>query len=47
MEYSGTPSTYEVRDRLAALADSVPAADDRASGQAYAGGLLSYGPNVA
>ena len=47
MEYSGTPSTYEVRDRLAALAIQYRLPMIVPSGQAYAGGLLSYGPNVA
>ena len=46
MDYSGTPSTYDVRDRLAALANQYRLPMIVQSGQAYAGGLLSYGVNV-
>jgi len=45
MDYSGTPSTYEVRDRLAALAVQYRLPMIVPSGQAYDGGLLSYGVN--
>jgi putative ABC transport system substrate-binding protein len=46
MDYSSTPSTYDVRDRLAALAVQYRLPMIVQSGQAYAGGLLSYGVNV-
>ncbi len=46
MDYSGRPSTFEVRDRLAALAIEHRLPMLVQSGQADSGGLLSYGPNV-
>ena len=46
MDYSGRPSTFEVRDRLAALAIEHRLPMSVQSGQADSGGLLSYGPNV-
>jgi putative ABC transport system substrate-binding protein len=46
MDFAGTPSTYDVRDRLAALAIQYRLPMIVQSGQAYAGGLLSYGVNV-
>jgi len=46
MDFAGTPSTYEVRDRLAALAVQYRLPMIVPSGQANAGGLLSYGPNT-
>lgn len=45
MDYAGTPSTFEVRDRLAALAIEHRLPMLVQSGQADSGGLLSYGPN--
>ena len=47
IDFSGTPSTFDVRDRLAALALQYRLPMIVQSGQAYAGGLMSYGPNVA
>jgi putative ABC transport system substrate-binding protein len=47
LDFAGTPSTYEVRDRLAALAIQYRLPMIVQSGQAHAGGLLSYGVNVA
>jgi putative ABC transport system substrate-binding protein len=46
MDFAGTPSTLEVRDRLAALAIQYRLPMFVQSSQAYAGGLLSYGANV-
>jgi putative ABC transport system substrate-binding protein len=46
LDFSGTPSTFDVRDRLAALALQYRLPMAVQSGQAYAGGLMSYGPNV-
>jgi putative ABC transport system substrate-binding protein len=46
MDFAGTPSTYDVRDRLAALAFKYRLPMVVMSGQADSGGLLSYGPNV-
>ena len=46
MDYAGSPSTYDVRDRLAALALQYRLPMIVQSGQASAGGLLSYGVNV-
>lgn len=46
MNFSGTPSTFDVRDRLAALALQYRLPMVVQSGQAHAGGLLSYGANV-
>ena len=46
LDFSGTPSTYEVRDRLAALAIQYRLPMIVQSGQASAGALLSYGVNV-
>jgi len=46
MDFSGRPSTFVVRDRLAALAIQYRLPMIVQSGQAYAGGLLSYGVNV-
>ncbi len=46
IDYSGTPTTYDVRDRLAALAIQYRLPMVVQSGQAYAGGLLSYGANI-
>jgi putative ABC transport system substrate-binding protein len=46
MDFAGTPSTFEVRDRLAALALEHRLPMLVQSGQADSGGLLSYGPNV-
>lgn len=46
IDYAGTPSTYDVRDRLAALALEHRMAMAAQSGQADTGGLLSYGPNI-
>ena len=40
-------ATFDVRDRLAALALQYRLPMIVQSGQAYAGGLLSYGPNVS
>ena len=45
MDYAGTPSTFEVRDRLAALAIEHRLPMLVSSAQADSGGLLSYGPN--
>lgn len=45
-DFAGTPSTYDVRDRLAALALQYRLPMAVQSGQAYSGGLMSYGPNV-
>jgi putative ABC transport system substrate-binding protein len=47
VDYSGRPSTFEVRDRLAALAIEHRLPILVQSGQPDSGGLLSYGPNVA
>jgi len=46
MDFAGTPSTYGVRDRLAALALRYRQPMVVQAGQANAGGLLSYGVNV-
>jgi len=46
MDFAGTPSTFDVRDRLAALALKYRLPMVVLSGQADAGGLLSYGPNI-
>jgi ABC-type uncharacterized transport system substrate-binding protein len=46
MDFAGTPSTYELRDRLAALAIQYRLPMIVQSGQGYAGGLMSYGANV-
>jgi putative ABC transport system substrate-binding protein len=46
IDFSGTPSTFDVRDRLAALAIQYRLPMMAQPGQAYAGGLLSYGANV-
>lgn len=46
MDFAGTPSTYDVRDRLAALALQYRLPMIVPSGQSNGGGLLSYGPNV-
>ena len=46
MDFSGTPSTFEVRDRLAALALKYRLPMIVFSNQADAGGLLSYGVNT-
>ena len=46
MDFSSTPSTYDVRDRLAALAAQYRLPMTVQAGQAYDGGLLSYGVNV-
>ena len=46
MDFSGTPSTFEVRDRLAALALKYRLPMVVFSNQADAGGLLSYGVNT-
>lgn len=46
MDFSGSPSTFGVRDRLAALAVQYRLPMIAQSGQADAGGLLSYGPNI-
>ena len=46
IDYSGSPSTYDVRDRLAALAFQYRVPLVVQSGQADSGGLFSYGPNV-
>lgn len=46
MDFAGTPSTYGVRDRLAALALQYRLPMIVMAGQAYGGGLLSYGANV-
>jgi len=45
VDYAGTPSTFEVRDRLAALAIEHRLPMLVSSAQADSGGLLSYGPN--
>jgi putative ABC transport system substrate-binding protein len=45
MDYAGSPSTFDVRDRLAALALQHRLPMLVQPGQADAGGLLSYGPN--
>ena len=45
-DFAGTPSTFAVRDRLAALALRYRLPTNVPSGQINAGGLLSYGPNV-
>jgi putative tryptophan/tyrosine transport system substrate-binding protein len=45
MDFAGTPSTFEVRDRLAALAIEHRLPMLVQTGQADSGGLLSYGPN--
>jgi putative ABC transport system substrate-binding protein len=45
MDYAGTPSTFDVRDRLATLALQYRLPMLVQPGQADAGGLLSYGPN--
>jgi putative tryptophan/tyrosine transport system substrate-binding protein len=47
MDFSGTVSTFDVRDRLAALAIQYRLPTIVSNGQAYAGGLLSYGPNIS
>jgi putative ABC transport system substrate-binding protein len=47
MDFAGTPSTFDVRDRLAALALQYRLPMNVQAGQASAGGLLSYGPNVS
>ncbi|NRF65804.1 ABC transporter substrate-binding protein [Aquincola sp. S2] len=46
LDFSSTPSTFDVRDRLAALAVQYRLPMSVLSGQADAGGLLSYGPNI-
>jgi putative tryptophan/tyrosine transport system substrate-binding protein len=46
MDFAGTPSTYELRDRLAALAIQYRLPMIVQSGQGNAGGLMSYGVNV-
>jgi len=46
MDYAGTPSTFAVRDRLAALALEHRLPMLVGSGQFDSGGLLSYGPNT-
>ena len=46
MDFAGTPSTFEVRDRLATLALKYRLPMVVLSGQAESGGLLSYGPNI-
>ena len=46
MDFSGTPSTYEVRDRLAALGLKYRLPMVVFSNQADAGGLMSYGVNT-
>jgi putative ABC transport system substrate-binding protein len=46
MDFSGTPSTYEVRDRLAALGLKYRLPVVVFSNQADAGGLMSYGVNT-
>ncbi len=46
MDFAGTPSTFELRDRLAALAIQYRLPMIVQSGQGYAGGLMSYGVNV-
>jgi putative ABC transport system substrate-binding protein len=46
MDFSGTPSTYEVRDRLAALGLKYRLPLVVYSNQADAGGLMSYGVNT-
>jgi putative tryptophan/tyrosine transport system substrate-binding protein len=46
LDFAGTPSTFDVRDRLAALAIQHRLPMIVQSGQASAGGLLSYGVNV-
>ena len=46
MDFSGTPSTYEVRDRLAALAIQYRLPMLVQAGHVQAGGLMSYGANV-
>lgn len=46
IDFSGRPSTYEVRNRLAALAIQYRLPMIVQSGQESAGGLLSYGVNV-
>ena len=46
MDYAGTPSTYELRDRLAALAIQYRLPMLVQSGQGHSGGLMSYGVNV-
>jgi len=46
MDFSGTPSTYEVRDRLAALGLKYRLPLVVFSNQADAGGLMSYGVNT-
>jgi len=46
MDYSGTPSTFDVRDRLAALALQYRLPMIVQTGQAHDGGLLSYGVNT-
>lgn len=45
VDYAGTPSTFEVRDRLAALAIEHRLPMLVGTAQADSGGLLSYGPN--
>jgi putative ABC transport system substrate-binding protein len=45
MDFAGTPSTFEVRDRLAALAVQYRLPMVVRPDQAEAGGLLSYGAN--
>jgi len=46
MDFAGTPSTYEVRDRLAALGLKYRLPAVVFSNQADAGGLMSYGVNT-
>jgi len=46
MDFSGTPSTYEVRDRLAAFGLKYRLPMVVFSNQADAGGLMSYGVNT-
>jgi putative ABC transport system substrate-binding protein len=46
MDYAGTPSTYELRDRLAALAIQYRLPMIAQSGQGHAGGMMAYGVNV-
>jgi putative ABC transport system substrate-binding protein len=46
MDFAGTPSTYEVRDRLAALGLKYRLPMVVFSNQADAGGLMSYGVNT-
>ena len=46
LDFAGSPSTFDVRDRLATLAIQNRLPMIVQSGQANAGGLLSYGVNV-